>query len=217
MKHIFQTYEELSDFCFPFEKNLAKGLTEEERFYLLLNIEKFYRKRLDILSESLKIPRTNTLIISNSSYLGQCHTDQSTIELDVSLICFHPIVLTEVIIHELTHYKYPHHKKSFYDEMERNVRKLSLENILYGRDNRGGNSSRKYPTSILQWFNDFDNYKRRGIQLRIMNGKGMTINQNYEIICPLIISKIKDNIENKRDEQLIIYCEVIANMIMTGV
>ena len=46
MKHIFQAYEELSDFCFPFEKNLAKGLTEEERFYLLLNIEKFYRKDL---------------------------------------------------------------------------------------------------------------------------------------------------------------------------
>ena len=51
--------------------------------------------------------------------------------------------------------------------MEKNVKKLGLEHMLYGRDNIRGNSSRKYPTSIEKWYTYFDEYKRHGVDRNV--------------------------------------------------
>ena len=218
MQYIFRTYEELSDFCCPFDSNLAKGITDEDLFYLLQYIERFYRQRLDQISDSLGVKRTNTLILSSSSsYLGRCHTDKSTIELDVALICFPPIVLTEVIIHELTHYAYPHHKKSFFDAMEKNVKKLGLEHILYGRDNIRGNSSRKYPTSIEKWYTYFDEYKRHGIHKYFRVGKEISVSFLETQLCSGIQENLEKAIRDNHDEQLVKLCNAINASIMAGI
>lgn len=50
----FNTYEELSDYCYPYEKNLGnREWTDDEKYQLLEQIAKFYREKLDEISERL--------------------------------------------------------------------------------------------------------------------------------------------------------------------
>lgn len=127
----FHSYEELSDYCHPFEKNLAHGISDEQRRILLESIAKYYRQRLDEISTALGCPRTQLFCVSRSArYLGRCWYESKIIELDITLICQHPLALTEVIIHELTHYKQTEHSKRFYDCMAKHVEKLELKQEL---------------------------------------------------------------------------------------
>lgn len=84
-------------------------------------------------------------VTMNSAYWGLCWFDERIIELSPSLICYPPLVLTETIIHELTHYQYYAHGKRFYTLMEQNVHKLGLQHELYGWQDKGV----RYPTSAI--------------------------------------------------------------------
>lgn len=124
----FNSYEELSDYCYPFEKNLAYGISDEQRIILLESIAKFYRQRLDEISAALGCRETVLVNVSKSAhFLGRCWLGLQTIELDVSLICQHPLALTKVIIHELTHYEHGDHSQKFYNCMAKYVKKLGLQ------------------------------------------------------------------------------------------
>lgn len=127
----FHSYEELSDYCHPFEKNLAHGISDEQRRILLESIAKYYRQRLDEISTALGCPRTQLVSVSRSArYFGRCWCEWRIIELDITLICQHPLALTEVIIHELTHYKQAGHSKQFYNCMAKHVEILGLQQEL---------------------------------------------------------------------------------------
>ena len=155
----FNSYEELSDYCYPFEKNLAYGISDEQRIILLESIAKYYRQRLDEINAVLGYPETILVNISKSArYNGRCWSKKRIIELDISLICLHPLALTEVIVHELTHYEVGDHGKRFYDCMIKNVKKLGLHDQLYGysAEQREGNS-------VLQSY-EVDNEKRKTIR-----------------------------------------------------
>lgn len=124
----FNSYEKLSDYCYPFEKNLAHGISDEQRIILLESIAKFYRQRLDEISAALGCRETVLVNVSKSAhFLGRCFCNYQIIELDVSLICQHPLALTEVIIHELTHYEHGDHSQKFYNCMAKYVKKLGLQ------------------------------------------------------------------------------------------
>lgn len=123
----FNSYEELSDYCYPFEKNLAHGVSDEQRIILLESIAKYYRNRLDEISEKLGCPKTVLVNVSRSvRFGGCCWTEGRIIELNVILICLHPSALTETIIHELTHYEHGDHSKKFYACMAKYIEKLGL-------------------------------------------------------------------------------------------
>lgn len=127
----FNSYEELSDYCYPFEKNLAHGISDEQRIVLLESIAKFYRQRLDEISAALGCRETALVNVSKSvRFLGRCFCGWQIIELNVSLICHHPLALTEVIIHELTHYEHGGHSQKFYNCMAKYVKKLGLQQQL---------------------------------------------------------------------------------------
>lgn len=147
----FKTYEELVDYCYPYSKNLATKGIDYDRFSFLLDIERIYQQQVDKYATMLDIRRMTKVIISrNSRYWRRCFCSFNVIELDVSLICYHPLVLTEVVIHELTHYKYHNHKPEFYLGMEKYVQILGLQDKLYAFTNRG-----KFPTSIDAYCNDY--------------------------------------------------------------
>lgn len=139
----FNSYEELSDYCYPFEKNLSNGISDEQRFILLKSIAKYYRQRLDEISAILEAPYTMLVNVSKSGrFWGRCGIGLRIIELHVALICLHPLVLTEVIIHELTHYEEIEHNQNFYNCMIKNIKKMGLQKQLYGYSSkiRGRNS-----------------------------------------------------------------------------
>lgn len=124
----FNSYEELSDYCYPFEKNLAHGISDEQRLILLNSIAKYYKQRLDEISKILGYQETMLVNVSRSvHYAGRCWVKWRIIELDVSLICMHPLALTEVIVHELTHYEQWGHTRSFYACMAKHIKKLGLK------------------------------------------------------------------------------------------
>lgn len=145
MNLIFNTYEELSEFCYPFEKNLgSRAWTVDEKYQLLEQIAKFYREKLDEISERLGSRYTLLVHVTmDASYMGMCCIDERIIKLNPFLICCHPLLLTEVIIHELTHYQYAAHGKRFYELMEKNVHRLGMQDVFYGWQERGI----RYPTS----------------------------------------------------------------------
>lgn len=146
----FDTYEKLVDYCYPYSKNLAtKGLTTD-RISFLLNVEKIYQQQVDKYAAMLGIRRETKVVLSRSSrYMGRCWYSLNIIELDARLICDHPLILAETIIHELTHYKYHNHKLEFYLGMEKYVRILGLQDKLYGFTSEG-----KFPASIDDYYND---------------------------------------------------------------
>lgn len=141
----FNTYEELSDYCYPYEKNLgSREWTDDEKYQLLEQIAKFYREKLDEISERLGSRYTLLVHVTmDASYMGMCCIDERIIKLNPFLICCHPLLLTEVIIHELTHYQYAAHGKRFYELMEKNVHRLGMQDVFYGWQERGI----RYPTS----------------------------------------------------------------------
>ena len=134
MNLIFNTYEELSEFCYPFEKNLgSREWSDDEKHQLLDQIAFFYRQKLDEIAEQLGSKYTLLVHVTmDAKYWGKCWYDERIIELNPCLICFPPIQLTETIIHELTHYQHAAHGKRFYTLMEKNVHKLNLQHVLYG-------------------------------------------------------------------------------------
>ena len=139
MNLIFNTYEELSDFCYPFEKNLgSRKWTDDEKHQMLGYIAFFYRQRLDEIAECLESRYTLLVHVTmDSKYWGKCWYDERIIELNANLICYPPMLLTETIIHELTHYQYFAHGKRFYTLMEQNVHRLGLQHVLYGWQDKG--------------------------------------------------------------------------------
>ena len=141
----FNTYEELSDYCYPYEKNLGnREWTDDEKYQLLEQIAKFYREKLDEISERLGSRYTLLVHVTmDASYMGMCCINERIIKLNPFLICCHPLLLTEVIIHELTHYQYAAHGKRFYELMEKNVHRLGMQDVFYGWQERGI----RYPTS----------------------------------------------------------------------
>lgn len=130
----FNSYEELSDFCYPFEKNLGRReWSDDEKHRLLDRIAYFYRQRLDEIAAQLESRYTLLVHISmDNSYYGMCWYDDYIIELNACLVCYPSILLTETIIHELTHYQCRGHSNRFYTLMEQNVHKLGLQQVLYG-------------------------------------------------------------------------------------
>ena len=154
----FDTYEALSDYCCPFGKNLAKGISDEQRMVLLESIAQFYRQRLDEVNEVLGYPKPMLVNVSDStSYWGRCSRMYGIIELDICLICAPPLALTEVIIHELTHYESAGHKKAFYDCLVRNIRKMGLSDKLYGYkvSQKGRN-----PEMLQVYFADIEKHQK---------------------------------------------------------
>ena len=153
----FDTYEALSDYCCPFSKNLAKGISDGQRMVLLESIARFYRQRLDEVNEVLGYPKTMLVNVSDSpSFWGRCSGLYGIIELDVCLICAPPLALTSVIIHELTHYEQSDHKKSFYDCLVRNIGKMGLSGKLYGYkvSKKGRN-----PETLQEYFADIEKHQ----------------------------------------------------------
>ena len=147
MNLIFNTYEELSDFCHPFEKNLgSREWTDDEKRQLLNLIARFYRQRLDELAGQLESRYTLMVHVTmDTSYYGRCWYNEHIIELNPNLICYPPVLLTETIIHELTHYQCKGHGIRFYTQMEKNVHKLNLQHVLYGWQQKPV----RYPTSVF--------------------------------------------------------------------
>ena len=147
MKLIFNTYEELSEFCYPFEKNLgSREWSDDEKHQLLDQIAFFYRQRLDEIAVQLGSRYTLMVHVTmDASYYGRCWYKEHIIELNPNLVCYPPILLVETIIHELTHYQYKGHGRRFYTLMERNVHKLELQHLLYGWTDKGI----LYPTSAI--------------------------------------------------------------------
>lgn len=145
----FNTYEELSDFCYPYDKNLASRLwTDEEKYRLLEQLAKFYREKMDEISVNLNSKYTLMVHVTMTElFWGRCWDNKQIIELNSTLICYPPMLLIETIIHELTHYQYAAHGKRFYELMEQNVNKLGLQDELYGWKERGI----LYPTSANKW------------------------------------------------------------------
>ena len=145
MNLIFNTYEELSEFCYPFEKNLGcRVWSVDKKHQLLGQIAIFYRQRLDDIADRLGSRYTLLVHVTmDASYMGMCCIDERIIKLNPFLICCHPLLLTEVIIHELTHYQYAAHGKRFYELMEKNVHRLGMQDVFYGWQDRGI----RYPTS----------------------------------------------------------------------
>ena len=146
MNLIFNTYEELSDFCYPFEKNLGnREWSDDEKHQLLNQITFFYRQKLDEIAEQLSSKYTLLAHLTmDAKYWGRCWYNERIIELNPNLICYPPLLLTETIIHELTHYQQVAHGKQFYTLMEQNVHKLGLQHVLYGWQTKPV----RYPTSI---------------------------------------------------------------------
>lgn len=142
----FNSYQELTDYCYPFEKNLgSREWTDDEKHLLLDQIGRFFRQRLDEIAEQLGSKYTLLVHVTmDSTYWGLCWLDERIIELNPSLICYPPLVLTETIIHELTHYQYFAHGKRFYTLVEKNVQKLGLQHVLYGWQGV------RYPASVLK-------------------------------------------------------------------
>lgn len=153
----FDTYETLSDYCYPFKKNLAKGISDELRIVLLESIGRFYRQRLDEINKVLNYPKPLLVNMTNDShYWGRwCWGD--IIELDVSLICAHPLALTEVIIHELSHYESHKHDKAFYSCLTKNIERMGLSNQLYGY---GAFSEGRNPKSVQVYFKDIEEHQK---------------------------------------------------------
>ena len=145
MNLIFNTYEELSEFCYPFEKNLGSQVwSVDEKHQLLDQIAFFYRQRLDDIADRLGSRYTLLVHVTmDAKYWGRCWYDERIIELNSNLICYPPLLLTETIIHELTHYQHAAHGKRFYTLMEQNVHKLGLQHALYGWQTKPV----RYPTS----------------------------------------------------------------------
>lgn len=111
----FNTYEELSDFCYPYEKNLgSRDWTDDEKYLLLEQIAKIYRENLDEIADKLGSKYTLMVHVTmNPTFLGRCWYDERIIELNPILICCHPLLLTKTIIHELTHYQCISHSSQF--------------------------------------------------------------------------------------------------------
>lgn len=154
----FDSYKALSDYCCPFGKNLAKGISDEQRIVLLESIARFYRQRLDEVNEVLGYPKTMLVNVSDdSSFWGRCWKEYGIIELDICLICAPPLVLTEVIIHELTHYEHDGHKKTFYDSLVSNIGKMGLSDKLYGYkvSQKGRN-----PETLQVYFADIEKHQK---------------------------------------------------------
>ena len=42
----FSSYEELADYCYPFSKNLANGITDGQKYWLLYYIADFFHQQV---------------------------------------------------------------------------------------------------------------------------------------------------------------------------
>lgn len=143
----FNSYQELSEYCYPFEKNLgSREWTDDEKHQLLEQIARFYRQRHDEIAGKLGSLHTLMVHVSmDSSYYGMCWYNEYIIELNACLVCHPPQLLTKTIIHELTHYECRGHGNRFYTLMEQNVHKLGLQHTLYGWQKK----PLQYPTSAF--------------------------------------------------------------------
>ena len=167
----FSSYEELAGYCYPFNKNLAKGITDEHKYWLLYYIADFFHQQVLMYANCLGYAhflKDVELHIVNDGYCGLNGTykEKRIIALNPILICYNPCILSDTIIHELTHFVEYNHKRVFYDLLEQNVIKCGLQKELHGREN---NSVGKFPTSINIWKNEIDNegYKQIRALLRI--------------------------------------------------
>ena len=155
----FRTYDELSNFCYPYSKNLSKGLTDTQKYALIYFVSECFHQKVLLFAEQLGyahfLDDAELHIINERYFLGfnGWYEGKRIIALDISLICYNPLVLTEVIIHELTHFKEDNHKRVFYDLLEVNVGKCGLQKELYGR--KEGRVA-YFPTSIMKWHNEID-------------------------------------------------------------
>ena len=180
----FNSYEELSDYCYPFEKNLAHGISDEQRIVLLESIAKFYRQRLDEISAALGCRETVLVNVSKwVRILGRCCPRLQIIELDINLICYHPLALTEVIIHELTHYEYGDHSQKFYNCMDKYIKKLGLQQqIEQYREQKDRKSYREVSKRNNQIRKAFRISTKRNLYPPIPNGTLLGFHSFQELV-----------------------------------
>ena len=183
----FSSYEELAGYCYPFNKNLAKGITDEQKYWLLYYIADFFHQQVLMYANCLGYAhflKDVELHIVNDWYCGLNGTykEKRIIALNPILICYNPCILSDTIIHELTHFVEYNHKRVFYDLLEQNVIKCGLQKELHGREN---NSVGKFPTSINIWKNEIDDegYKQIKALLRIKHTR-----RYYNRPCPKQLS-----------------------------
>ena len=179
----FSSYEELAGYCYPFSKKLAKGITDEQKYWLLYYIAYFFHQHVLMYANCLGYAhflKDVELHIVNDWYWGKNGTykEKRIIALNPILICYNPCILSNTIIHELTHFVEYNHKRVFYDLLEQNVIKCGLQKELHGREN---NSVGKFPTSINIWENEIDDegYKQIRALLRIKQTR-----RHYNRKCP---------------------------------
>lgn len=169
-KFQFKTLEELQDYCYPFSKKLANGITEIDRIVLLKYIAEFYEQHTSYIAKLLGLGSLSESIVLNimdSNYYLGFNSGNGLIGINMVLVCYNPIILNEIIIHELTHLEYFDHTKNFYNQMEFNVKKLGMQNELYGR---GDNRRRTFPQSTLKWLNEIDDDIIKRIR-KVLRGK----------------------------------------------
>lgn len=91
-----------------------------------VNLQKFLKqKALEIFTHYIEIyepyinKKINRICIRKmSSRWGSCNTKKGYINLNLNLIHKKENLIEYVVLHELTHLIYPHHKKEFYDFLE---------------------------------------------------------------------------------------------------
>ncbi|ASM34907.1 zinc metalloprotease [Campylobacter sputorum subsp. bubulus] len=87
------------------------------------NLEKFLKQKaieifthyINLYKPHIKKPINRICIRKMSTRWGSCNTKKGYINLNLNLIFKDADLIEYVILHELTHLIYPHHKKEFYE------------------------------------------------------------------------------------------------------
>ena len=109
------------------DKSIYLYTKYDNKIYKKLLIEKWYKEKAkiifdDVVSKWLKIlnEQINHLSIKKMiTRWGSCNYKKRYINLNVELVKRSVFEIEYVVLHELTHLKYPHHKKSFYNYVEK--------------------------------------------------------------------------------------------------
>lgn len=99
-------------------KLYSEPLKEEYLAWLKGQAEKKFEEIMDKIYPLVKeyhIARPEIKIRNMKSIWGSCTTTGSTIRLNLQLMKADEACIAQVVLHELLHFRYPNHGKSFYD------------------------------------------------------------------------------------------------------
>ena len=92
--------------------------TEALEKHLKKTAKEFFRVRaMELVKEFGYIPPFELKVRKMTTRWGVCNRTKKTITLNLELIKYDPSLTDYVIIHELCHFKHPHHQKEFWNEV----------------------------------------------------------------------------------------------------